>query len=236
MTSQISSSLTVVQPKPSFIAANRNVVIAGSVLLFHALAIWALQTGLLMRAAEIIVPVEVLAQIIDSPTPKTAPPVPTPTPPIPVKQAVTKPTPVTQTAPPILTVNEVAPAEAAFVAPTPQPLAPIAPPSVPVVAVAAPAAPAKAVVPTCVEDYLSQPDPPYPTLSSRMGEQGVAEIRVLFSTTGLPLKAELLKTSGFERLDKAALEGTKRWRFVSCRSVVAATDHWESTSVAFKLK
>jgi periplasmic protein TonB len=33
-------------PKPSFIATNRNVVIAGSVLLFHALAIWALQTGL----------------------------------------------------------------------------------------------------------------------------------------------------------------------------------------------
>ncbi len=229
-------SLTL--PKPSFFTANRNVVIAGSVLLFHALAIWALQTGLLMRAVEIIVPVEVLAQIIDLPTPKTAPPVPTPTPPVPVKQAVTKPTPVTQAAPPILTVNEPAPAPAAtaFVAPTPQPPSPIAPLSVPVAAVSAPAAPPKAPAPTCVEDYISQPKPPYPRLSKSLGEQGTSSIRVLFSPSGLPLKAELLSSSGFERLDKAALDGVKLWRFVSCRNVAAATDHWESAPVRFALE
>lgn len=225
--------------KPSFIAANRNVFIACSVLLFHALAIWALQTGLLMRAVEIIVPVEVLAQMIDLPTPKTAPPVPIPipTPPVPVKQAVTKPTPVTQTAPPILTVNEPAPAAAAFIAPVPQPPAPIAPPSVPVAAVAVPPVTAKASAPTsiCVQDYISQPDPIYPNLSNRLGEQGVADIRVLFSAAGLPLKAEIVKSSGYERLDRAALEGTKRWRFVTCSGITAATDHWKETSVKFKL-
>ncbi len=222
--------------KPSFIAANRNVFIAGSVLLFHALAIWALQTGLLMRAVEIIVPVEVLAQIIDLPTPKTALPVPTLTPPVPVKQAVTKPTPVTQTAPPILTVNEPAPAASAFVAPTPQPPAPIAPPSVPVAAVPAPAAPSKAPAPTCVEDYISQPKPPYPRLSKSLGEQGTSSIRVLFSPSGLPLKVELLSSSGFERLDKAAVDGAKSWRFVSCRNAAAATDHWEPAPVRFALE
>jgi periplasmic protein TonB len=226
--------------KPSFFAAYRNVVIAGSVLLFHALAIWALQTGLLMRAVEIIVPVEVLAQIVELPTPKTAPPVPVATPSLPVKKAETKPMaaaqPVIQTAPPILTVNEPAPAAAAFVAPAPQLPAPIAPASVPVAVIPAPAAVSKAPTPTCTEDYISQPDPLYPSLSARMGEQGVASVRVLFSPTGLPLAAELIKSTGFERLDKVALEGAKRWRFVSCRSVVAATDHWESTTVGFKLK
>ena len=227
-------SLTL--PKPTFFTANRNVVIASSVLLFHALAIWALQTGLLMRAVEIIVPVEVLAQIIDLPTPKTAPPVPTPTPPVPVKQAVTKPTPVTQAAPPILTVNEPAPTATPFVAPTPQPPSPIVPLSVPVAAVSAPAAPPKAPAPTCVEDYISQPKPPYPRLSKSLGEQGTSSIRVLFSSSGLPLKAELLSSSGFERLDKAALDGVKLWRFVSCRNVAAATDHWESAPVRFALE
>jgi periplasmic protein TonB len=224
-------------PKPSFIATNRNVVIAGSVLLFHALAIWALQTGLLMRAVEIIVPVEVLAQIIDLPTPKTAQPVPTPTPLVPVKQAVTKLTPITQTAPPILTVNEPAPVATAFVAPTPQPPAPIAPQSVPVAAVPAPAESAKvsASTPACVQDYISQPDPIYPRPSRSLGEQGIAEIRVLFSAAGVPLKAEIVKSSGYERLDKAALEGTKRWRFVTCSGIAAAVDHWKETPVTFKL-
>ena len=232
----MSSAVTFALPKPSFFAANRNVVIAGSVLLFHALAIWALQTGLLMRAVEIIVPVEVLAQMVDLPAPKTAPPVPTLTPPVPVKQAMVKPTPVTQTAPPILTVNESAPAATAFVAPTPQPPAPIATPSVPVAAVPAPAAPSKAPAPTCVEDYISQPKPPYPRLSKSLGEQGTSSIRVLFSPSGLPLKAELLSSSGFERLDKAAVDGAMSWRFVSCRNAAAATDHWESAPVRFGLE
>ena len=95
--------------KPSFFAANRNVVIAGSVLLFHVLAIWALQTGLLMRAVEIIVPVEVLAQIVDLPTPKVTPAPPTPQKlPEPVKQ-VSKPKQVTQAAPTLLAVADATP-------------------------------------------------------------------------------------------------------------------------------
>ena len=228
--------------KPSFFAANRNLVIAGSVLLFHAFAIWALQAGLLMRAVEIIVPVEVLAQIVEEkvelPTPKAdpAPPVLTPTPPTPVKQDLARPTPATQTAPPIFTVNEPAPEAVAFVASAPQPPAPIAPVSVPVVAAPAPVLPAKATAPTCVEDYISQPKPPYPRLSRNLGEQGTSTIRVLFSPSGSPIKAELISSSGFERLDKAALDGVKFWRFISCRNVAAATDHWESALVRFALE
>ena len=36
---------------------NRNLVIGGSVVLFHIAALWALQSGLLRRAVEIVVPV-----------------------------------------------------------------------------------------------------------------------------------------------------------------------------------
>ena len=48
----------------------RNVVISGSVLLFHLAALWALQTGLLRRAVEIIVPAEMLSEIVTPPAPK----------------------------------------------------------------------------------------------------------------------------------------------------------------------
>ncbi len=227
--------------KPSFIAANRNVVIAGSVLLFHALAIWALQTGLLMRAVEIIVPVEVLAQIIDLPMPKTAPLVPTPNPPVPVpvKQAVTKPIPMTQTAPPILTLNEPAPATAAFVALTPQPSAPIASPSVPVAAVvSAPPTPApiKMVLPSSDADYLNNPKPPYPPMSKRLNEQGNVMVRIYIDADGSPQKAELQKSSGFERLDQAALAVVMKWRYVPGKRNSVPEAMWMGTTIKFILE
>lgn len=235
--------MTLTLPKPSFFAANRNVVIAGSVLLFHALAIWALQTGLLMRAVEIIVPVEVLAQIIEPPAPKITPPAPQPTPPVPVKQSVTKPTPVTQTAPPILTVNEPAPAAAAFVAPTPEPPAPIsspvAAPSVPIAAVtsAPPApAPAKVVLPTSDAEYLNNPKPPYPPMSKRLNEQGNVMVRIYIDADGLPQKAELQRTSGFERLDQAALAVVMKWRYVPGKRGGVPEAMWMGTTIKFILE
>jgi periplasmic protein TonB len=202
--------------KPSFLTANRNVLIAGSVLLFHALAIWALQTGLLLRAVEIIVPVEVLAVIVELPTPK-ADPAP-PKPPEPVKQVVSKPKQVTQVAPTLLAVADATPTPNA---PSVQPIAPPAPyvPTVAVAAVAAPAPPsppaaAKIVLPSSDADYLSNPKPPYPPMSKRLSEQGKVIVRVLISAEGQPLKAELRQSSGFERLDQSALATVMKWRYV----------------------
>src|SRR5262245_2110394 len=75
-------------PHPPSPGARRNVAIATGVVAFHVVALWALQTGLLRRAAEIIVPVEVLSEIITPPVPKVEPPVPQPKPPAPVPQTV----------------------------------------------------------------------------------------------------------------------------------------------------
>lgn len=230
--------------KPSFVTAHRHALIAGPVLLFHALAIWALQTGLLMRAVEIIVPVEVLAQIVELPAPKTAPPVPVATPPVPVKQAVTRPRPATQpviqTAPPILTVNEPAPAADAFVAPTPQPPAPIAAPSVAAAASAPTAppapAPAKVVLPSSDAEYLNNPKPPYPPMSKRLNEQGNVMVRIYIDADGLPQKAELQKTSGFERLDQAALAVVMKWRYVPGKRNGVPEAMWMGTTIKFILE
>ncbi|AVT20165.1 energy transducer TonB, partial [Paracidovorax avenae] len=52
---------------------SRNAVIAGSVVLLHVAGLWALQSGLVRKAAEIIVPAEVLSEFITPPAPPTPP-------------------------------------------------------------------------------------------------------------------------------------------------------------------
>ena len=229
MTATVTSSL------PGFFATHRNAAIAGSVLVFHALAIWALQTGLIMRVAEVIVPIEVLAQIIDLPTPKVTPAPPAP--PEPVKQVATKPKQVTQAAPTLLAVPDAVPTPNA---PSVQPIAPPAPytPAVPVAAVATPAppAPAKITLPSSDADYLSNPKPPYPPMSKRLGEQGKAIIRVLIGADGLPQKAELRQSSGFERLDQSALATVMKWRYLPGKRDGVAEAMWFSVPISFILE
>jgi protein TonB len=204
------------------------------------LAIWALQTGLLMRAVEIIVPVEILAQMVELPAPKAdrAPPKP----PEPVKQAVSKPKQVTQVAPTLLAVADATPTPNA---PSVQPIAPPAPyvPAVPVAAVAAVAAPAppappaapRIVLPSSDAAYLSNPKPPYPDKSNRLREEGTVRVRVLVSTEGLPLKVELSKSSGFERLDQSALDTVPKWKFVPGKRDGVAEDMWFVVPIPFSL-
>lgn len=238
---------------PNFLSRHRIVVIAGAVLAFHALAIWALQSGLLMRAVEMVVPVTVLAQIIEPPKP--VPPIPPPPPPVvpkepppPVKQAVVKPTPPVpqkQAPPQILAVETTTPTPNAPAPVAIAPAAPITAPSVPVAVVASPApmpvtAPpppsGKVVLPMSEGDYLSNPKPPFPAMSKRMGEQGSVKVRIYIGADGLPKKAELQKSSGFERLDKAALDAVMQWRYIPGKRGGVPEDLWMSTTVSFILE
>ena len=220
-------------------------MIAGGVLLFHALAIWALQSGLLMRAVEMVVPVEVLAQIIEPPKPIPPPPV-VPKEAPPTKSEVAKQTPKpsapqTQAQPPILAVETATPAP---VAPAPvqiAPPAPILPPSVPVAAVAAPVpapvpAPVTKVPPSTDADDLYNPNQRYPRMSQTMGEQGTVMVRILIGANGLPLKAELQKTSGFERLDQAALDFVMQSRYKPGTLGGKPTEMWMGREVKYILR
>jgi protein TonB len=47
-----------------------------------------------------------------------------------------------------------------------------------------------------------------------MGEQGQVVLRVLIDAQGQPQKVELHKSSGFDRLDRQAIEAVRQWRFV----------------------
>ena len=88
--------------------------------------------------------------------------------------------------------------------------APVAPSAAAVVTAAAPTV----QLPSSDADYLQNPSPPYPPISRRLNEQGRTTVRVLIGIDGLPQRSEVAKSSGFERLDQAALVTVMRWRFV----------------------
>lgn len=203
---------------------SRNAVIALSVVTLHVAALWALQSGLMRKAAEIIIPAEVLSEFLTPqppappapptppapPPPKPAPPKPAPTPP---KPAVAKPAPAP--APMPLAIADPAPAPAA---PTgvlePQPAAqPVPAPAAAAPAPSAPPGPA-VVQPSSDASHLNNPKPVYPAVSKRLGEQGKIVLRVLIGTDGTPQKIEVKQSSGFERLDRQAVDTVSRWRFV----------------------
>jgi periplasmic protein TonB len=61
--------------------------------------------------------------------------------------------------------------------------------------------------------YLYNPKPPYPSESRAAGEQGSVVLRVAVDATGRPTNVVLSRSSGHSRLDRAAQEGVRRWRF-----------------------
>nr|WP_157609117.1 energy transducer TonB [Variovorax sp. Root411] len=199
-------------PPPSVLGLSRNVVIAGGVILFHAAALWALQSGLLRRAAEVVIPVEILSQFVEPPKPKADPPPPPPpppqlkakAPPPPRPQAIREPKPTPAPQAPVGTTEPPPPAT------PPAPPAPPTPPAPP----PAPPAPPAVQMPSSNADYLQNPKATYPAMSKRLGEQGKVVVRVLVGVDGLPKSAEVKKSSGFDRLDEAAVEYIMKCRFV----------------------
>lgn len=61
--------------------------------------------------------------------------------------------------------------------------------------------------------YLHNPAPKYPTLSRRLGEQGVVYLSVLVTAKGAAASVDLKTSIGWSRLDQAAVDCVKNWRF-----------------------
>ena len=69
-----------------------------------------------------------------------------------------------------------------------------------------------------------------------MGEEGKVLLRVLVSAEGLPTQIEIKQSSGFDRLDKAALASVQRWRFVPGKRNGVAEAMWNIVPVNFVLE
>jgi len=217
---------------------NQRHAVVALVLLLHMGGLWALQSGLLRRMVETIVPVQVLAEFIELQQPRVepAPPPPQPAPEPPRPRPVTPraPAPAPQPAPlPVAEAAPLAPMEVA--APEPAPPSDPAPPTRSAPPSEAPPAPPVIVLPSSNAAYLNNPPPSYPPLSNRLGEQGLVRVRVLVDGDGTATRAEIQTSSGFERLDQAALQATLRWRYVPGTRNGQRVAMWVEVPLRFRL-
>lgn len=222
---------------------NRKLVIVLGIIVFHIAALWALQSGLLRRATEQIVSVEILSEIVKPPSPYVAPqpnqpPLPIPPPraaaPAPVKKPIASPAPPLQTpAPQALADSSRTPVS--NVAPAVAPPGLAAPPTATPI-VAAPSSAASVELPSSDADYLEYPPPPpYPRISRQLGEQGTARVNVLVGADGFAQKVELEQSSGFDRLDQAAMGAALRWRYLPRKKAGVPTAKWVVVPMPFVL-
>ena len=237
-------------------AISRHAAIALSVVLLHVGFIYALYSGLLMRAVELVVPVMMVSQLIEPPKPKPALPAPPPPPPQPPPPSRQQPTPPAAVKQPLKPAVAKAPAVAAplpmaIADPTPAVNAPLgaiapqpapAPVAAPVAAApaaapgpAAPAAQAAVQLPSSDASYLQNPPPPYPPISRRLNEEGNTNVRVLIGVDGVPQRAEIAKSSGFSRLDDAAVSTVMRWRYVPGKRGGVAEAMWFIVPINWQL-
>ena len=232
--------------RPYRIHHSRTWRVTGAVLVAHAGMAWLLSLGLLSSAppsgeienvimASVVVDVPAPPAVIPQPVVPKVQPKPQPRPPAPVTpQTQPQPSPVvTQAAP-----SQAAPIVPATASPAPAAAAPAAP--------AAPAAAgqprpnpitstAEVALPSSDADYLNNSAPAYPRMSKRLGEQGTVTVRVLINTEGRAEQAEIRTTSGFSRLDEAALETVKRWRYVPGKRAGVPEAMWFNVPIRFVL-
>lgn len=171
------------------------------VLAMHAAVLWGLwQHRLIPSPQEAMT---LFVNFIAPPAPEIVPPPPKP-----------RPKPVEKLKPRqiIATTPVVAPTD--YVAPTPPPQ------PVPVAVAPPPAAPPATVLPSgpvTLGGELSvacpqRTAPRYPPASRRLGEEGTVILRVELDEQGKVCTARISSSSGFARLDAAALDAVRNWQ------------------------
>ncbi|MBU3078296.1 energy transducer TonB [Sphingomonas quercus] len=176
----------------------------GLIVALHAAGLYALIALDVIHVTRVKAPPTVVTLLPDD-VPPPPPASPQPAPPVPAAVQIVAP-------PPVVTVQmPPSPATVQTVA--------VPPPAPAPVAVAAPAAGpsgpvGEAVVPPdFAGDQLGNAAPKYPIDSRRKREQGTVIVRVTVSASGEPGDCRVRTSSGFERLDKAAMQAVCRWRF-----------------------
>lgn len=207
-----------------------------TLVLHGTLLYWALQAmpGLVVLSHSAPVPIQ--AVLIPPPRP-AAPPV---TPPRPLPSAVPAARPAARPMPP----STPKPAPAALLTTDSGAAAMASAPATPAAAEPSPvaAAPHSAVAaPPALEparfdaDYLNNPAPPYPLFSRRNREEGTVLLSVRVSAQGQAEQVQIKRSSGFTRLDEAALEAVRQWRFVPAQRGQVAVAASVVVPIVFKL-
>lgn len=209
---------------------------AAGVLALHVALIWAFGKGLQTRVSQVLVPVALLTQWLPAPQSPAAHPTSTPAP---LLAAAQQPSKAAALHDPTTTPQVPSGADASLLftatatdtdtamntamntalntskaTAKPAPEAAAAPLATARPAATRPDAPAALQLPSSSAAYLHNPKPPYPPLSARLGETGRTVHKVWVGVDGKPQRAELVSSSGFSRLDRAAHDAVMGWRYV----------------------
>lgn len=207
----------------------------GGILALHAVALWGLLQVDAVRAA-VLEAAPVFIDVLAQPAPpKPEPPKPTPPQPQP-------PRPVPVAPPPVIAAPAAAePAPFTVPAPPPEPPAPV-----PVQAVTAPASPAPPppapppapkLIPASAVQYLEPLEVDYPRQSRRNNESGVVLVRAYIDARGGASRhVAVEKSSGFSRLDQAALAAVQRARFKPYTENGQPVEGWALIPINFELE
>jgi protein TonB len=99
------------------------------------------------------------------------------------------------------------------------------------------AAPPEPITPPIFNaDYLDNPPPPYPMSARRSGQQGRVVLRVLVTPAGTAEEVEVRDSSGHVRLDEAARDTVRHWRFVPAKRGAQPIPAWVLIPISFRLK
>lgn len=84
-------------------------------------------------------------------------------------------------------------------------------------------------------DYTKVPSPVYPQLSIRLAEEGKVHVRVYVGVDGRPRRARVVRSSGHDRLDQAAVEAARQYRFVPGTRHGRRAAMWHELQISFRL-
>ena len=238
-----------VPSRPDRIYNRRICRVGGAVLLAHLAVLWTIEQPWREQVPALEEAQVIMASVmVKSPTPPAPQPQPQPqaksvSPAVPQPRPTPVPTPlptVSKQAEASPSAPVVAPVMAPLVTPVvaaanSAPATPSAPAAAPSASASKPAPPSL-VLPSSDADYLNNPPPAYPRLSKRMGEQGTVIVRVFIGLQGTAEQAEIRTSSGYDRLDKAALDTVQRWRYVPGKRHGNPEAMWFNVPVRFVLE
>ena len=188
------------------------------VVLLHVFLLYGLKNGLAHQAMALITgPVEV-KMIDETPQEDKEPPPPPPK----------LETPPPFVPPPEIAIDIPADAPAATAITMTTNVRPTAPPPM------APASTAHAPPRSDPRHPLSQPE--YPPTARRLGQEGTVVLLIYVQADGKVSDVKIQKSSGFDKLDEAALREAKRsWRFIPAKDGNTPVAEWGQFAVTFRL-
>lgn len=209
-----------VEPAAGFTAGRRNWgVIAGIGAAHAALLALLLTTGAIqVGKAPPPVAIAFVQEIAEPIEPTVAP------------EAALEPVPTDVFVPDVIVETSVAPAPTVTATDVPPPPKAVAAPTT-----VKGSGDAVVVPPDFSADQLNNAGPRYPSASRRAHEEGTVMLKVLVSPDGRAQDLMVATSSGFARLDDAALATVKRWAFLPAKQAGRPVSAWVLVPVTFEL-